>query len=116
MSAARRLSRTVLAKMEREAHDPRPWIDRGAQGGRVSGIVAPAAVMTRPPYWARNTSSRFGSRLTTSTRPCGAAAAMTAPIGPLTRIVTIVLDADVADPSIDSKTAAATGCAKVSST
>src|SRR6185295_10567188 len=40
------------------------------------------------PYCARKTSSRFGSRLTTSTIPCCAAIVTTAPIGPLTRIVT----------------------------
>src|SRR4029079_19746468 len=46
-----------------------PGQDRGAHRGALpSG-----------PYWARKTSSRFGSRLTTSTRPCPAAAAMTAP-------------------------------------
>ena len=87
--AARRLSRTVLAKIEvspMTRDHGRPRVRTAA----LADIGAHRRPACWPPYWARKTSSRFGSRLTTSMRPCDAAAAMTDPIGPLTRIVTDV--------------------------
>ena len=50
----------------------------GSDRARTRASVVTAAARLRrsgcSPYWARKTSSRFGSRLTTSTIPCAAAA------------------------------------------
>ena len=62
-----------LAVDRAEPGDPRPRPGpaerpRGVGRGHAAG---PTRSTGCSPYWARKTSSRFGSRLTTSTRPCG---------------------------------------------
>src|SRR4029079_4758221 len=66
-------------------HARRARLSDGGHDATASGLPSAAAASPSCPYWARNVSSRLGSRLTKSSRSERAAAWTTGVIGPETR-------------------------------